>query len=239
MDKVAGGDLRSLPPKAYASLPWLGAPANYICVIRDIDSDSYRIDSADHPRSYIEALFGEENRTFGIELVALLKTEDLAAAGARLYALYQLRLGSGWLKLDSYQREALRQSLLQIDAYASQYVSAPTKPKVLSTANDSGTPHSALLSQPSQLKRNASWPRRSQAQQPLAERHYGLNALRRARETERLREGPHENRLSLRKRLSQGFDDFVVNHPGLVITIILLLMLLGLLVFGPMPRYGY
>lgn len=224
--------MRSLPPKEYARLPWLGSPASYICVIRDIDSDSYRIDSAAHPQSYIRKVMDDAGRAFGIELVALLETEDLVASEARLYALYQLRLGSGWLRFDAYQRVALRQSLLKIDAFASQYLSAPAKPKAPSAAKASRSSPSALLSKPSPR-----WRRRGPLS--LAERHYGVNALRRARQSDWKSPVPYEDRLTLRQRVSQGFDNFVVNHPGLVITIVLLLMLLGLLVFGPMPRYGY
>ena len=85
-------------------------PAGYICVIRDIDSDVYRIESARKPGPYIAVIFAEEKRSFGIELVSILETEDLAASAAELYKRYQARLSSEWIYLDPYQLDELRQS---------------------------------------------------------------------------------------------------------------------------------
>ena len=48
--------MRSLAPTDYAALPTLERPAAYICVIRDVDSDRYRIEATQHPYSFIEAL---------------------------------------------------------------------------------------------------------------------------------------------------------------------------------------
>ena len=119
--------MQSLAPVDYESRPALESPAGYICVIRDIDSDIYRIESARHPGPYIAALFAEEKRSFGIELVSILETEDLAASEAELYERYQARLSSDWLYLDPYQLDELRQSILQIDAHASHYLT-PERP---------------------------------------------------------------------------------------------------------------
>ena len=43
--------LKSLPPASYQALPALPSPAGYILVIRDIDSDGYRIDATEHPQA--------------------------------------------------------------------------------------------------------------------------------------------------------------------------------------------
>ena len=77
--------MRSLSPKDFESLPPLEAPAGYICVIRDIDNDTYRIDSADHPATFIQAIVDEDERAFGIELVSLYSKPRTCAKASPTY----------------------------------------------------------------------------------------------------------------------------------------------------------
>lgn len=116
--------MRSLPPADYARLPRLDAPAGYICVLRDNDRGAYRIDSADSPATYVDALLAESTGTYGIELISILKTDDLLASESELYDQYGAALGDEWLELDAYQLQELRESMLQINAYASCYLPA-------------------------------------------------------------------------------------------------------------------
>ena len=204
--------MNSLPPKDYQTLPRLDAPAAYICVVRDIESDSYRIESARHPAPYIEVLVNEASPRFGIELLAILKTDDLAQAESELYSRYHARLSDDWFALDPYQIETLRQSQFQIDAFASQYLLPQAQPTRSPSRGSQGRRHS-----------------------PLSERRYGLSGLRSQRQLASSRAA--EN-LSLQERLSRQIDKLFVVHPGFVIAVILLLLLLGLFVFGPMPLYG-
>ncbi len=232
-------------------MPRLEPPASYICVIRDIDSDSYRIEAAAQPGSYIEALLNETKRSFGIELVSILETEDLAATEAELYELYHARLSHDWLELDPYQLEVLRRSVLQIDVYSSHYLTpqrAPyakqdTQPKPISgyerlaSSYHRGTNEAEgfrrAYSRPSTGPNRGQW-NRPRTRTPLPERRYGARSLRRNRDMSRHR---GDERLSLRDRAGAFFEDVFVNHPGIVISVILLLMLIGLFVFGPMSRY--
>lgn len=115
--------LKSRAPKDYESLPEMRPPAAYILVMRDIDADTYRIDSAAHPQSAVKEALTERERKFGIELVSVLETEDLALSASELYERHHASLGGDWLELDPYQIEELRRSSLQIDAHASLYVS--------------------------------------------------------------------------------------------------------------------
>ena len=114
--------MRSLAPQDYAALPALAAPAAYVCVVRDIDRDRYRIEATCSPQALVAAVVAEERRSFGIELVALLQSDDLAASEAELYARHDARLSGEWLALDVHQLEELRGSALQIDAFASHYL---------------------------------------------------------------------------------------------------------------------
>ena len=207
--------LSSLPPKDYLELPRLDAPAAYICVVRDIESDSYRIESARHPALYVATLVSEASPRFGIELLALLLTDDLALAEAELYSRYHARLSGDWFALDPYQIETLRQSQLQIDAYDSQYLLPPAQPIRESSYPALSISDLGLGQRP-----------------PLSERRYGLSGLRSQRQEAR---SSAAEKLSLQERLSRQIDNFFVVHPGFVIAIILLLLLLGLFVFGPMP----
>ena len=114
--------MRSLPPKDYEAMPRLEAPAGYICVLRDIDRDAFRIDQTDHPANFIRAIVDEAERDFGIELVSILETENLRASAALLYERHQARLSETWHSLDAYQLAELRRSILQIDAHRSYYL---------------------------------------------------------------------------------------------------------------------
>ncbi len=115
--------MNSLPPKEYASLPKLEPPAAYICVLRDIDRDVYRIDSTDHPATYVDALLAQMTGAYGIELLSILETDDLEASESQLYDSHHARLSDEWLHLDSHQLAELRRSELQISAHHSLYLS--------------------------------------------------------------------------------------------------------------------
>lgn len=115
--------MRSVPPRDYELLPALEGRAGYICVIRDIDSDRFRIDRTDHPAAFISAIMDDDARRLGIEIVSILETEDLRASEAELYEQHHARLSAEWHALDAYQLVELRRSMLQIDAHRSCYLS--------------------------------------------------------------------------------------------------------------------
>lgn len=127
--------LKSLTPKDYRLLPKLDAPAGYIVVLRDIDRDAYRLDSADHPATYFETLLAEVTGSFGIELISLLETDDLAASESQLFDAHHARLSDKWIRLDNHQMATLRQSVLQINTHRSLYLKPQraTSPKVAAT----------------------------------------------------------------------------------------------------------
>ena len=218
--------MKSIAPKDYETLPTLAAPAGYICLIRDIDSDSYRIEGTAQPAQYIENVLKETGRKFGIELVSILAAEDLAAAEAGLYQRYQARLSSDWLELDPYQLEELRRSTLRIDAYASHYIMPQRPPYASQEPSAKQTSRNELrANRNSPFSNRSRWKRRIPGP-PLPERRYGARSLRRD-------QVPSENRgkerLSLGDRASDLFEDAFVNHPGKVIFVILLLMFIVLI----------
>lgn len=205
--------MNSLPPKGYASLPKLAPPAAYICVLRDIDRDLYRIDSTDHPVAYVDSLLAETTGAYGIELLSILETENVAASETRLYERHQATLGDSWLELDAYQLLALRNSDLRILDYNSHYISqrqsaaaAIDRPAGSRERNAAGQSRGAGIDAPSPLV--------------LDYHRYGQRRRR-----QQIAHRPD----SWRQTLSDKIDDLLHNHPGLIITVTLLLMLLILI----------
>lgn len=217
--------VKSIAPKNFESLPELPAPAGYICVIREIESDSYRIEGTAQLGRYINRVLAETGHKFGIELVAILETADLTAAEADLQERYHARLGSDWLELDRYQLAALRRSILQIDAYASQYVtplSVAAVSQASAAAQVSGS--QALTKRRTPFSNRAGW-KRPRPRTPLPDRRYGARSLRRNRI---VHPDSGEYKRSFSDYVSQLFEDVFVNHPGKVIVVILLIMFVAL-----------
>ena len=182
--------MKSIAPKSFESLPELQEPAGYILVLRDIDTDTFRIDSALNPKCAVQATLTEGKRRFGIELVSILETEDVAASASDLYERHHARLGNVWLTLDGYQIEELRRSLLQIDAHESLYLA----PNLVSqgsppTPKPEEVRRQRLVSRYERLARayvqgagEAEEFRRAYADRSSTYRRYGRSSLRRYRE---------------------------------------------------------
>ncbi|MCY3865594.1 MAG: hypothetical protein OXG68_09155 [Chloroflexi bacterium] len=217
--------MRSLPPRDYQLLPMLESPASYICVIRDIDSDRYRIDSTDHPATYVDALLAELTGSYGIELLSIVETEDIAVSQNHLYERHHSALSDKWLELDAYQLRALRKSELRILDYSSHYISQVSRSRAEAARAAGNMDAHRLGSGTAQSHREAPTTR-----SPIRE-YYRVNERR----PSQLKEPEPE---SWRQMLSDKFDDFMHNHPGLAIAIILLVMLLSLIHFWGRP-YPY
>ena len=222
--------MNSLRPKDYQTLPRLDAPAAYICVVRDIESDSYRIESVRHPAPYIATLVSEASPRFGIELLAILQTDDLAQAESELYSRYHARLSDDWFALDPYQIETLRQSQFQIDAFASQYLLPQAQPARLPSRGPRGRLHSSL----SERRYGLSGLRSQRS--ALSERRYGASVLH-SQSQEATSNAPHN--LSLFWRLAHQIDKLFAVHPGFMICIFLLLLLLALFVIATVSLHSY
>ncbi len=121
------GNLRSLPPAVYQSLALLTAPASYICVIRDPETKAYRIEATPHPKTLVDNVLREIDRKYGLELITILATDDLAASEAHLYKRHGATLGSDWLHFDQYQITEFNRSLLMVKAYRSHYVTSESQ----------------------------------------------------------------------------------------------------------------
>lgn len=227
--------MNSLPPKEYASLPKLNAPAGYICVLRDIDRDVYRIDSTDHPATYVDALLGELTGSYGIEVIAILETDDVASSENYLYERHHAGLGRSWLQLDAYQLKALRRSELRILDFGSHYISRPFE----GAGRASGSYSRRQERAGEKLHGDSDSKRQSPPQSPsLAAYRYGARALKRHGAQQAFEQPGAREPISWRQSLSDKFDDFMHNHPVLVIAIILLVMLLTVIRFWG-DRYPY
>ena len=108
----ADGGLRRLRPRDFRTLPQLASPAAYICVLHDPNAKAYRIESTAAPEVLIDGLIQTGNYQFGIEIVALLATDDLASTKAHLDDKHGAALSGDWLLFDEYQISALNRSVL-------------------------------------------------------------------------------------------------------------------------------
>ena len=236
--RIADATIGSLPPKAYATLPRLSAPAGYIVVIRDIDSDTFCMNRTQHPHSYVEELFAERPRDFGIELVSILESIDLAHSESQLYEQHHAALSAAWLALDPLQIEALRRSSLQIDAYDSHYMVSKREPLPQATARTEVPPRyqSLVRSNKQGVSTNKETNRRSPIYKP-----YGTESLRRNQLVNNPRWVYEDEPMNWRQHIGEHFEDLLVNHPGKFMFALAFFLLVLLLFLGgrPNPPYYY
>ena len=225
--------VRSLPPRDYQQLPMLESPAGYVCVIRDIDSDRFRIDSTDHPSTFFSAIMNDDERRFGIEIVSILETEDLGAAQTELYEKHHARLSAAWQALDNYQLAELRQSMLQIDAHRSCYLArqGSHEPPIAENLADSRADTLAETRYGRLMTSQRALQREHQQTQPTLSRPYGLRSS--ARNVPRMRR--QEQSEGLGQFLLNLFLTLLFNHPFVVIyglALLLVLLLVLSLIYG-------
>ncbi|MYD09629.1 MAG: hypothetical protein F4X02_06260 [Chloroflexi bacterium] len=228
--------MQSIDPRDYESQPRHEPPAGYVCVLRDIESDLWRIEGARHPRDLIEDALAESGSRFGIEVVSILDTEDLAASEAMLYEQHQAQLSDAWLELDEYQLEALRRSVLQIDAHPSRYLtqSAPADAPKTPPAGQAGRRRRRDRWGLRRDRAGLRWDRAGlrpsgSARQPLF-RAYGAKSLKSYKEQEApdWREGldsPQRLALSISERL----ENFRESDAGKALQVVLCLILSAIL----------
>ncbi len=230
--------MRSLPPSSYQDLAKLEMPASYVCVVRDVDSDCYRIDATRDLPGFIESLLDERAGDFGIELLAIVQTSDLEAFADLLRERYDAALGGEWMSLDDYQMRELRGSILQINTFHSQYLRSHGHHQARASAGakvDAAKRSSVETSATSQVTLeellsnsvDAAKQGRPQARRPIQTRYELWN-----------QEIPSE-RGSTRQRIDNKITDFMVNHPGLVIAIILLIALIMWFTLDSTWQYQY
>ena len=217
-------NLRSISPASYAQLPSLAHPAAYILVIRDIDSDRYRIQATENPKSYIDATLAEQERDFGIELLSILETDDIAVSELRLFERHHAALSAEWLALDEYQLRELQKSDLQVYAYHSLYIRSGQSSRVKSDAATGGVEPER---ETGASGRSRAGPRASQQkpvpEPPLTWNRYGANALRRNRARDSIT--TERKPSSLKRRIDIALTDLWVKHPGKCMAALALLAL--------------
>ena len=229
------GSMLSLPPKDYRKLPPLTAPAAYICVIRDIDNDSYRIDKTRDLYGYITAVITESDEHYGIELLSIVRTDDLREGERYLREQYDAMLGADWLELDSYQLQELRDSALQINAHSSHYLTkaqhhepdkatgSETRPSLDTRSSSSLTESGrSLFKRPASIGDLTSNRFRSQPRRRGGMRSRRLNG-----------EGAG-GRSNAPGSFIEKISDMLVNHPRQILGIILIILAICLAVFDRM-----
>lgn len=215
--------MRSLSPSDYESMPLLAAPAGYICVIRDIDSDRFRIDGTHDPAAFISAIMEEAERSFGIEIVSILETADLKARESELFARHHARLSEAWHELDALQLEELRRSFLQIDAHSSHYLTPKRTrrrgPALARPQSRYETLARAYLDAPGLMnpreRQRLSYSRGRQPSQPPLFKSYGVESLRRrGRRRRESARPPAEEPTTLRARIKADIKHLMSQDLG-------------------------
>ncbi len=219
--------MKSLPPKEYAQLPQLAAPAGYICVIRDVDNGDYRIEGTTHPAAFLQSVLAEADGNFGIELLSILQTDNLQASQSELYDQHQALLSSEWLQLDPYQLQELQRSILQINAYNSCYLTSQHL-ATTETATRLGDILRAPRPAPAKVERPISSKRQPRTSpKTLASNHYGMRALAQYREVDSATRGEATTtETSWKMKLEDKLNDLWHNHPGWCIVALLLTLLI-------------
>ena len=223
MSRLWEDRLRSLPPKSYESMPRLDAPAGYICVIRAIDSDTYRIDSTDHPATFVSAIMVKSKHRLGIELISILEADDLSASESELYERHHARLSEDWHELDAYQLQELRRSILQIDAHRSVYLARPRRQEPSGVMPQDELRYGTLMT-----SMQAEWRDRGQPHPPSS----GSNSVE-SLALRRRRANREKAPFDLGQYLWDRFHTLLVNHPFKVMfvlsSLLIVLLLLGLI----------
>ena len=207
--------MRSIPAADYARLPKLRLPSAYICVIRDVDRDRYRFQATNQPRSLIEAVFAERTREFGIELLSILESDNIAESEARLYERHHATLGEDWLTLDTYQLRELHRSELQLYAHRSHYISPDEIPTFdYAQPTDSDLPplqgSASQLAPQNRLEKS----QRSNRQSTLGSNRYGARSLRRRGKPLSASEVETDHRRHpIRQAIDEAITDLWTNHP--------------------------
>ena len=104
---------------------------------------------------------------------------------------------------------------MQIDAYASHY----------------------LMPQRSRYAKPEPPAKQISRDELLAYRRYGTRSLRSNRDVSRQSFEQREADLSIRDYVARAFDDALVHHPGAVIFVILLILIIGLAILEPNTRF--
>lgn len=236
--------MRSLPPSSYRTLPKLELPASYVCVLRDVDSDSYRIDKTHDPPGFIEGVLAERDGDYGIELLAIVETSDLNALESLLRERHDASLGVDWMSLDDYQLAELRDSVLQINAFHSQYLTAQQHHHALAN------PGAAATSDAVKRAAGATRPSGQAALEGPRSNRVGAASQPRRRTRRPIRtrselwnqEMPPEQ-ASLRQRIDDKINHLFVNDPVLLLAIVILIVFavffafVALIVANPTWRY--
>ena len=233
--------MKSVPPADYASLPKLRRPAAYICVIRDVDCDRYRIQATHDPRSLIEAALTERPREFGIELLAILESDNIAASEARLYERHHAELGEEWLALDDYQLRELQRSELKVYTHRSRYIGPgeiPSPEQAQPTESELPPSQSHALQLAPRDRRDEA--RGSIRQPATGSIRYGAQSLRRRGGLLSSSELQSDHsRRSIRQAIDEAITDLWTKHPWKCLAALVLVVLFCLAtVDWSCSRYG-
>ena len=193
-----------------------------------VDSDRYRLQATHDPRSLIEAALTEGPRAFGIELLAILESDNIAESEARLYERHHAALGEEWLALDDYQLRELRRSELKVYSHRSRYIGPDEGAKFLSKLS---RPKAYCLQSQSRAPEPAPRDEQDEAQRSIRQPatgsiRYGAQSLRQRRELLSASELQSDHsRRAIRQAIDEAITDLWTNHPWKCLAALVLITL--------------
>ena len=100
-------ELKKVPVRGYKKLSRLKPPAGYVCLIRDMDYNRYKIGRMNHPAAELEDLTA--NLPFKTQIAYIAKTNDVAASEDYLHQHYARHTARGeWFDLNDAQLREIR-----------------------------------------------------------------------------------------------------------------------------------
>ncbi|MCY4019639.1 MAG: hypothetical protein OXG39_09540 [Chloroflexi bacterium] len=101
-------NLKSVPIVNYRTLATRKRRSGYLVVVRDVESNLYKIASTGNLAQYIDKALSKVSLLFGLELVMALESSNVYDVEKNLSILYPARDKNGWLSLSPAQLQEIR-----------------------------------------------------------------------------------------------------------------------------------
>ena len=106
----------------YRVLPKLKGKSGYVCIIRDTETDNYKVYFEDHPVDAIDCAFLETGLRFPLEIFLVLEIENKKKAKEALLSLSESKHRNEWVNLSMEELGEIKRSSTEAYAHSSVYV---------------------------------------------------------------------------------------------------------------------
>ena len=106
----------------YRVLPKLKGKSGYVCIVRDTETDNYRVFFEDHPVDAIDGAFLETGLRFPLEIFLVLEIENMKKAKEALLLPSESKHRTEWVNLSMEELGEIKRSATEAYAHGSVYV---------------------------------------------------------------------------------------------------------------------